>query len=119
MDNSLAISLQTVPDLLIGFEENVLEVLEDTMSDRVVKVQQAARFAKKRWDDFNKIFDVIEEKKWVIDTEMTGLYPEEILQIRTGLEDTANERITYFLQNKVKDLYSKGPKQSDPSPIGK
>ena len=68
------------------------------MTDRILNVQQAARKAKNKWVEFKRIFEVIEEKKAVIDTELTGLYPEEILQIRTGLEDTANERVTYFLQ---------------------
>mmetsp|Transcript_27288 Transcript_27288/g.24168 ORF Transcript_27288/g.24168 Transcript_27288/m.24168 type:complete len:174 (+) Transcript_27288:890-1411(+) len=89
------------------------------MTDRLLKVQQAARVAMKNWIEFKRVFDVIEEKKAVVDTELTGLYPDEILQIRTGLEDTANERVTYFLHNKVKSLYKDGPKQSSSKSIGR
>ena len=116
---SLGNSLQTAPGLLIGFEENIIEELEEVMTDRVLKVQQAARRAKKKWDEFRRIFEVIEEKKAVVDTELNGLYPDEILHIRTGIEDTSNERVTHFLQNKVNSLYKNGPKQRSSKSIGK
>lgn len=58
----LAERLTTVPDLLIGYNENVLGILEETISDRVLKVQQAARNARNKWLEFEKIYDIIEEK---------------------------------------------------------
>ena len=51
-----------MPDLLIGYNENVLGILEETISDRVLKVQQAARNARNKWLEFEKIYDIIEEK---------------------------------------------------------
>ena len=51
----------------------------------------------------------MKRNKSVVDTELAGLTPEEILHVRTGLEDTANERVTYFLHNKVQSLYKQKP----------
>ena len=114
----LADSLQTVPDLLIGYEANIIKVLEDTVSNRVLKVQQAARKAVKKWKEFEQLYEIIEEKKSIIDVELAGLTLEEIFHIRTGLEDTTNERVSFFLQNKVQSLYANGPRKSITGPGG-
>jgi hypothetical protein len=86
-------ALQTVPDLLIGYQANVISVLEDTMSDRVLKVQQAARNTVKKWKEFENVYFIMEEKKATLDVDLAGLTPDEILHIRTGIDETPNESL--------------------------
>ena len=113
--SSLAKRLQTVPDLLIGYYGDIIELLDDAVSDRVLSVQQAAREAKDSWLEFEDVYKAIEEKKWWIDEEIAILSFEEILHIRTGFEDTTNERVTHMLHNKIKNLYVSSPKFSTKS----
>lgn len=111
--HALAESLQTVPDLLIGFSQDVSEFLDDLTTDRVLQVQQAARRARSKWSEFEIIYNAIEEKKEIFDADLEGLTPDEILHIRTGLESTDQEQVNQLVQEKVRTMYQRSPERED------
>ena len=60
--SALAKWLQTVPDILIGYYGDIIQLLEETISDRVLSVQQAAREARDWWSEFEEVYKAIENK---------------------------------------------------------
>ena len=53
---------------------------------------------------------LLKKNKEIYDKELDGLTPEEILHVRTGIENTEQERINDFVQEKVKSIHTKSPK---------